>query len=85
MPSLSEEVTESARKANISISYEQFEEIEEMGQRKLKQLSAGKMTSKEVFVQLLECVKVFDPKVDRQKLGDAIDILNIFYNQVIWF
>ena len=36
------------------------------------------MTSKEVFVQLLECVKVFDPKVDKQKLGDAIDILNIF-------
>ena len=35
-PSLSEEVTESARKANISISYKQFEEIEERGQRKLK-------------------------------------------------
>ena len=77
-PSLSEEVTESARKADISITFDLFEEIHEVVQRKLKQLSAGKMTSKEVFEQLLEYVKVFDPKVDRQKLGDVIDILNIF-------
>ena len=77
-PSLSEEVTQSARRADISISYEQFEEIEEMGRRKVKQLSAEKLTSKEFFEQLHEYVKVFDPRVDDKKINDVMDILNIF-------
>ena len=79
--SLSEEITQSAASANIAITFEQFEEIKEVGQRKLNQLNEGKLDWKKLRKELHDYVKAFNPKVDDRKFSRVIDILNMFFKR----
>jgi len=75
---LDKEVADMATAANVLISFERFQEINDVAQRKLEQLSCGELSQKKFFKEIREYVKVFDPSVDESKFSRVIDILNIF-------
>ena len=75
--SLEKEITRAAS-GNIAITFEQFQEINEVGQRKLKLLSEGKIDAEKLLKELHDYTKIFDPKVDDGKFSSVIKILEIF-------
>ncbi len=74
--SLSEKITRAS--GDIAITFEQFQEINEVGQRKLKLLSEGKIDVEKLLKELHDYTKVFDPKVDDSKFSSVIKILDMF-------
>ena len=76
--SLEKEITQDATRAGIAITFEQFEEINEIGQRKLKLLSEGKMDIEKLLKELHDYTKTFDPKVDDGKFLSVVNIINMF-------
>jgi len=76
--SLEKEITQDATRAEIAITFEQFQEIGDVGQRKLKLLSEGKIDAEKLLKELHDYTKIFDPKVDDGKFSSAIKILDIF-------
>lgn len=76
--SLEKEITWDATRAEIAITFEQFQEIGDVGQRKLKLLSEGKIDAEKLLKELHDYTKIFDPKVDDGKFSSAIKILDIF-------
>ena len=80
--SLEKEITQDATRAEIAITFEQFQEIGDVGQRKLKLLSEGKIDAEKLLKELHDYTKIFDPKVDDGKFSSAIKILDIFIKKM---
>ena len=75
---LAEQIKQEIASSQIAITFEQFEEINEVGVKKLEQLEKNEITQKQLYKELYDYVRVFDTKVDDVKFSRVIEILNIF-------
>ena len=76
--SLEKEIMQDVTKAKIAITFEQFQEINEVAQRKLKLFSEGKTDGEKLLKELYDYTKIFDPKVDDSKFSSVIKIVDMF-------